>query len=76
MPLEPCVASVEVASPRMKMTPWPGPFVADVTFGRYFTKSSKVSTLSCARLSPVSAWIWMGTFCMFSVRRCAVTVIA
>ncbi len=57
MPLEPCVASVEVARPRMKMTLCPGPLLACVTFGRYLTKSSNVVTFSCFMVSPVSAWI-------------------
>ena len=39
----------------MKITPCPGPLLAEVTFGRYFTKSSKVSTLNCVSVSPVSA---------------------
>src|SRR5581483_607934 len=55
------------------MLPWLGPLVAEVTFGRYFTKSSKVEMLSCCRVSAVSAWIVIGTSCMFSVRRCAWT---
>ncbi len=62
--------------PRMKMLPWPGPLDATETLGRYRTKSSKVVTLSCFSVSAVSAWIVMGTFCTFSVRRCAVTVIS
>ena len=57
MPLEPCVPSTEVARPRMKITPWPGPLLAEVTLGRYFTKSSNVETFSWVSVSPVSAWI-------------------
>ena len=62
--------------PRMKILAWPGPSVGAVTFGRYLMKSSNVVTFSCARVSPVSAWMVIGTSCMFSVRRCAVTVIS
>jgi hypothetical protein len=60
----------------MKMLLWPGPKLAEVTLGVYFCKSSKVWTLSCFSVSPVSAWIVMGTSCAFSTRRCAVTVIS
>jgi len=35
-----------------------------------------VCTFNCCSTTPVSAWIVMGTFCAFSVRRCAVTVIS
>ena len=51
MPLEPWVARVEVARPRMKMTPCPGPLLAEVTLGRYFTKSSNVVDVSIAAAS-------------------------
>src|SRR5438105_997506 len=44
-----------------------------VTFGRYFTKSSKVLTLSCVSVSEVSAWMVIGTSWMLSARRSAVT---
>ena len=39
-------------------------------------KSSNVVTFSCLSVSPVNAWMVMGTSCMFSVRRCAVTTIS
>ncbi len=60
----------------MKMLLWPGPRLADVTLGMNFCKSSKVVTFNSLSVSPVSAWIVMGTSCAFSVRRCAVTVIS
>jgi hypothetical protein len=37
---------------------------------------SKFSTFNWAIVSEVSAWIWIGTFWMFSTRRCAVTIIS
>jgi hypothetical protein len=38
--------------------------------------SSKFTTFNWAIVSPVSAWIVIGTFWMFSSRRCAVTTIS
>ena len=58
------------------MLPWPGPRVAVDTLGRYFTNSSRVETFSSFSVSPVSAWMLMGTFCRFSERRWAVTTIS
>src|SRR5579871_1090128 len=60
----------------MKISLCPGPHEACVTFGRNLMKSSKVVTFSCLRVSPVKAWMVIGTSCMFSVRRCAVTTIS
>jgi hypothetical protein len=31
----------------MKITLWPGPLLADVTFGKYLMKSSNVATFNC-----------------------------
>jgi len=42
----------------------------------FFCKSSNVWTFSCLSVSPVNAWIVIGTSCAFSVRLCAVTVIS
>jgi hypothetical protein len=39
----------------MKITLWPGPLLADVTLGRYLTKSSNVDTFSWVSVSPVNA---------------------
>jgi len=39
-------------------------------------KSSNVVTLSCSSAAPVIAWMEIGTSCMLSTRRCAVTVIS
>ena len=47
--------------PRMKIWAWPGPAVGAVTLGRYLMRSSNVVTFNCFRVSPVSAWIAIGT---------------
>ncbi len=62
--------------PRMKIFVRPGPTEDELTLGRYRTSSSKSVTFRWLRVSPVSAWIAIGTFWTFSVRRCAVTTIS
>ena len=59
--------------PRMKMLPWPGPLLLNVTLGRIFKASSMVVMFSAERSLPVRAWMVAGTFWIFSVRRFAVT---
>ncbi len=45
----------------MKMLPVPGPLPLKVTFGVYFNSSSKPVTFSCFSVSPLIAWIVIGT---------------
>ena len=52
----------------------PGPLPVMFTFGRNLSESSNVVTFSCARVSPVSAWMVIGTSWTLSVRRWAVTM--
>src|SRR5215471_1970749 len=75
-PVEPLpwLACEPALRPRMKTSFCPGPLLAEVTFGRYFRKSSKVLMLSCCSACPVSACMEIGTSCILSVRRCAVTI--
>src|SRR5215469_11607612 len=75
-PVEPLpwLACEPALKPRMNISFCPGPLLAAVTFGKYFRKSSNVWMLSCCSVWLVSACMEIGTFCMFSVRRCAVTI--
>ena len=57
----------------MTMSACAGPFVAWVTLGRNLMMSSRFTTFNWEMTSLVSAWIVIGTFWMFSTRRCAVT---
>ena len=59
--------------PRIAKLPWVGPWEATCTFGRNFTNSSIVLTLRFSSVSVVRACTVIGTFWMFSLRRCAVT---
>ena len=52
----------------MKMFIWPGPKPAWLTDGANLIRSSKFSTFSFCSVSPVIAWIEIGTSCSVSLR--------